>query len=202
MPAADRAVCEAIVEVGSRCSPARAVLEEWSSKGTPKMRGHLLASLSFVDDREDLVLMGDVGTGKTHMAQALAASMCMAGREARFLAAVSLVQRLRRANSEGRLDRELAAIGKAELVVLDELGYLPLDEEGAKLLFQVVSQAYERQSLVLTTNLEFSLWGTVFGDDQMAAAVIDRVVHHGRILRFRGQSWRVTHSLMTGGKAA
>ena len=251
MPAADRAVGRAIVEAGSRCSLTRAVLEEWSERGTPKMRRHLLAflqaesdsrdaarrarllgraqipvaksldgfdwspvtlpeglarddlaSLSFVDSREDLVLMGDVGTGKTHMAQALAASMCMAGREARFFTAVSLVQRLRRANSEGRLDRELAAIGKAELVVLDELGYLPLDEEGAKLLFQVVSQAYERQSLVLTTNLEFSLWGTVFGDDQMAAAVIDRVVHHGRVLRFRGQSWRVTHSLMTGGKAA
>lgn len=246
-----KAVSQAIIDVGTRCSLTRAVLEEWSGKGTPKMRKHLLeflqaeadsrdaarrarllgrahipvmksldgfdwsyvtlpedfgrddvTSLSFVDAREDLVLMGDVGTGKTHMAQALAASMCMAGREARFFTAVSLVQRLRKANADGRLDRELAAIGRAELVVLDELGYLPLDEEGAKLLFLVVSQAYERQSVVFTTNLEFSLWGTVFGDDQMAAAVIDRVVHHGRILRFRGQSWRVTHSLMNGRKAA
>ena len=84
---------------------------------------------------------------------------------------------------------------------LDELGYLPLDAEGARLLFQVISAAYERQSVVFTTNLEFSMWGSVFGDDQMAAAVIDRVVHHGRLVQFRGESWRVRHALMGGGAA-
>ena len=105
--------------------------------------------------------------------------------------------RLRRAKEEGRLDRELSAIGKAEMVVVDELGYLPLDAEGARLLFQVISAAYERQSVVFTTNL----WGSVFGDDQMAAAVIDRVVHHGRLVQFRGESWRVRHALMGGGAA-
>ena len=79
---------------------------------------------------------------------------------------------------------------------MDELGFLPLDPDGARLLFQVVSEAYERQSVVITTNLEFSRWGQVFGDDQMAAAVIDRVVHHGRLLQFRGESYRVRHALM------
>ena len=126
--------------------------------------------------------MGDVGTGTTHMASAL----CMMCREARFFTASSLAMRLRRANGDGRLDRELAQIGRADLPVVDELGPLPLDAEGARLLFQVVSQARETQSVVFTTNLEFSRWGSVFGDDQMAAAVIDRVVHHGRLLRFRG----------------
>ena len=139
--------------------------------------------------------------GKTHMACALASLVCMAGREARFFTASSLVMRLRRAKEEGRLDRELSAIGKAEMVVVDELGYLPLDAEGARLLFQVISAAYERQSVVFTTNLEFSMWGSVFGDDQMAAAVIDRVVHHGRLVQFRGESWRVRHALMGGGAA-
>ena len=158
-----------------------------------------LESLAFVGAREDLVLMGDVGTGKTHMASSLATMLCMAGREARFFTASSLVGRLRRARDEGRLDRELAAIGRAEMVVVDELGYLPLDADGARLLFQVISEAYERQSVVFTTNLEFSMWGTVFGDDQMAAAVIDRVVHHGRLVRFRGESWRVRHALMADG---
>ncbi|MGP5219308.1 ATP-binding protein [Arthrobacter rhombi] len=79
---------------------------------------------------------------------------------------------------------------------MDELGYLPIDTEGARLLFQVISDAYEKQSLILTTNLEFSRWGTVFGDYNMAAAVIDRLVHHGRLLQFRGESYRVRNALM------
>lgn len=106
---------------------------------------------------------------------------------------------VRRAREDGRLDRELAQVGKAELLVIDELGFLPLDADGARLLFQVISEAYERQSVVLTTNLEFSRWGAVFGDDQMAAAVIDRVVHHGRLLQFKGESYRVRHALMRRG---
>ena len=135
-------------------------------------------------------------TGKTHMAEALCALACQRARPARLLAASSLVMRLRRARDDGRPGRELAQLGGAELLVIDELGFLPLDADGARLLFQVVSEAYEAQSVVFTTNLEFSRWGSVFGDDQMAAAVIDRVVHHGRLLQFRGESYRVRHALM------
>lgn len=113
--------------------------------------------------------MGDVGCGKTHMACALCVMCCEAKIEARFFTASSLVMRLRRANDDGRLDRELAQIGRSDLLVIDELGFLSLDAEGARLLFQVISQAYETQSVVFTTNLEFSRWGSVFGDDQMAA---------------------------------
>lgn len=148
---------------------------------------------------EDLVLMGDVGTGKTHMASALCALACERRLEARFFTASSLVMRLRRARDDGRLDREAALIGKARLLVIDELGFLPLDADGARLLFQVFADAYERQSVVITTNLEFSRWGSVFGDDQMAAAVIDRIVHHGRLIQFRGESYRVRHALMQEG---
>lgn len=144
----------------------------------------------------DLALMGDVGTGKTHMASALCALACERRLEARFFTASSLVMRLRRARDDGRLDREAALIGKARLLVIDELGFLPLDADGARLLFQVFADAYERQSVVITTNLEFSRWGAVFGDDQMAAAVIDRIVHHGRLVQFRGESYRVRHALM------
>ncbi len=104
-----------------------------------------------------------------------------------------------RARDDGRLDREAALIGKARLLVIDELGFLPLDADGARLLFQIFADAYERQSVVITTNLEFSRWGSVFGDDQMAAAVIDRIVHHGRLVQFRGESYRVRHALMQEG---
>ena len=173
---------------------------DWSAVSWPDGFGRDdLLSLSFLERREDLVLMGDVGTGKTHMASALCTACCQARVEARFFTASSLVMRLRRARDEGRLDRELAQIGRAELLVIDELGFLPLDADGARLLFQVVSSAHESQSVVFTTNLGFSRWGAVFGDDQMAAAVIDRVVHHGRLLRFRGESYRVRHALMQGG---
>ena len=173
---------------------------DWSCVSWPDGFGRDdLLSLSFLGDREDLVLMGDVGTGKTHMAEALCVLACQSARAARFFTASSLVGRLRRARDEGRLDRELAQIGRAELLVVDELGFLPLDVDGARLLFQVVSQAYETQSVVFTTNLEFSRWGSVFGDAQMAAAVIDRVVHHGRLLQFRGESYRVRHALMSPG---
>ena len=104
---------------------------------------------------------------------------------------------LRRARGEGRPGRELAQVGRAELLVVDELGLLPPDVDGARLPFQVISQAYEAQSVVLTTNLEFSRWGSVLGDGQMAAAMIDRVVHHGRLLQSGGESYRVRHALMS-----
>ena len=172
---------------------------DWGSVAWPDSFGRDdLLSLSFLDRHEDVVLMGDVGTGKTHMLEALCALCCQSMRQARFLAASSLVMRPGRARDGGSLDRELAQLARAELLGIDELGFLPLDVDGARLLFQVVSESYERQSLVITTNLESGRWGTVFGDDQMAAAVIDRVCHHGRLLRFRGESYRVRHALMSG----
>ena len=172
----------------------------WSAVSWPEGLGREeLLSLSFLERREDLVLMGDVGTGKTYMASALCQLACDRGLEARFFTASTLVMRLRWAREEGRLDREMSQVARARLLVIDELGFLPLDADGARLVFQAFADAYERQSVVITTNLEFSRWGGVFGDDQMAAAVIDRVVHHGRLVQFRGESYRVRHALMREG---
>lgn len=181
--------------------PQRKSLEgyDWASISWPEGFGREdLLSLSFVDAAEDLVLMGDVGTGKTHMAVALCQMCCERLEPARFFTASALVMRLRRARDEGNLDRELQRISKAKLLAIDELGFLPLDADGARLLFQVVAQGYERQSLVITTNLEFSRWAETFGDAKIAAAVLDRVCHHGRLITFRGESYRTTHSLMSG----
>ncbi|WP_368114895.1 IS21-like element helper ATPase IstB [Bifidobacterium adolescentis] len=170
---------------------------DWGMASFPADWGReQLMDLGFVDRAEDLVLYGDVGCGKTHMAIATGMLACERGMPVRFFTASSLVMRLRRARDENRLDAELRAIGRARLLVIDELGYLPIDIDGARLLFQVVADSYEKRSVVFTTNLEFGRWGEVFGDGDMAAAVIDRIVHHGRIVRFRGESYRNSHSLM------
>ena len=129
----------------------------------PRKQGHTAkgACDRAVDEMgyEGLVPVGDVGTGKTHMAEALCALACQRARPARLLAASSLAMRLRRARDDGRPDRELAQPGGAELLVIDELGFLPLDADGARLLSRVVPEAYETQSVAFTTNLEFSRWG-------------------------------------------
>lgn len=155
-----------------------------------------LESLDFVEHTEDVVMFGPPGTGKTHLAIALGRQACRQGIPARFFTAAELVMRLLRASTENRLDRELAQIGRARLLVIDELGYVPIDEEGSRLLFQVVTNAYERQSVIYTTNIESGGWGRIFGDPNMAAAIIDRTVHHGRMIRFEGDSYRKTHALM------
>ena len=112
--------------------------------------------------------------------------------------AAELVMALTRARAESRLERALADIARAELLIVDELGYVPLDREGARLLFQAMGDCYEKRSLVITTNIEFSKWGTVFGDDKMASALIDRIMHHGRLVEFGGPSKRMEHALMLG----
>ena len=145
---------------------------------------------------QDLVLYGDMGCGKTHMAIATGMLACERGMPVRFFTASSLVMRLRRARDENRLDAGLRAIGRARLLVIDELGYLPIDIDGAGFLFQVVADSYEKRSVAFGANLEFGRWGEVFEDGDMAAAVIDRIMHHGRIVRFRGESYRNSHSLM------
>lgn len=155
-----------------------------------------LESLEFVDRAEDLVLYGDVGCGKTHLAIAIGMLACQRMIPVRFFTASSLVMRLRKAKDDNRLDAELKSIGRAGLAVIDELGYLPIDIDGARLLFQAGADGYETRSVTSASNLESGRWGDVFGDGDMAAAVIDRIVHHGRILRFHGESYRNRHSLM------
>lgn len=201
-PEAERASREASrrAALPGRCAlPAPKTLggHDWPAVSRPEGMGRESpTSPEFPERREDLVPMGDVGRGKTHMAPALRSPACEAGPEARFFTASSLVMRLRRARDEGRLDRESEAVGRARLLVIDEPGFLPLDPDGARPLFQVFADACERQSAVITTNLESGRRGSVLGDDQMAAAVIDRVVHHGRLIRFRGESYRVRNALM------
>ena len=155
-----------------------------------------LESTSFIEEKRNLVLYGPVGTGKTHLAIALGVAACARGRRVRFFTAAQLVVRLSEAFASGTLEKLLRTILKADLLIIDEWGYVPVDRQGAQLLFRVVSDSYERRSLILTTNLEFSKWGSIFTDDQMAAAMIDRLAHHGHIILFEGESYRMKHALM------
>ena len=144
----------------------------------------------------NLVLYGPVGTGKTHLAVASGRLACMRAVPAGFFTATGLLMRLRRAK-RGRLDAELRQIARARLPVIDEFGYMPIDEEGSRLLFQVISDSHETRSVIHATNIGFSGWGRVLGDKNMAAALIDRTVRHGRLTGFEGGSYRSEHALMT-----
>lgn len=157
-----------------------------------------LRSLGFVQEAQDFVFHGQTGRGKTHLAIALGIACVENGMGVRFYTAAELVLALERVKARGELDAFLRDLAKVQMLIIDELGYVPLDIDGARLLFQVMSECYERRSMVITTNIEFSKWGTVFGDDKMAAAIIDRIVHHGRLVEFNGASHRMDAALMLG----
>ena len=157
-----------------------------------------MRSLSFVDAAEDLVFFGKTGRGKSHASIGLGMAAVAAGTPVRFYQTAQLVLSLGKAKRDGTLDRLLAEVDRARLLILDEFGYVPFDVDGAWLLFQVISESYERRSVIFTTNVEFSKWGTVFADDKLAAAIVDRVVHHGRLIEFGGPSHRLEESLMLG----
>lgn len=153
-------------------------------------------SCAFVGSMQNLVLYGGVGNGKTHMAIACGTTACRMGLSVMFATISDLVVRMRKAEEAGSLDRVFREVERADLVILDELGYLPIDRQGARLLFQVVSKRCERRSLIVTTNLEFSRWGSVPTDDQMAAAMIDRIIHYGHLIVFEGPTKRMEASPM------
>lgn len=157
-----------------------------------------LMGLGFIDRAQDFVLYGQAGRGKTHLAIAIGVAAASSGKTVRFFTTAELVMALAMANSAGALDQFMRDLAKADLLILDEFGYVPLDINGARLLFQVVSACYEKRSVVFTTNIEFSKWGTILGDDKLASAMIDRVVHHGRLVEFNGTSKRMDKALMLG----
>jgi len=148
-------------------------------------RGH------FVERRENVVLLGEIGTGKTHLASSIGFACCQRGMRVRFMTAADLTTTLVESKSVDRLSRKLDQLARFDLVIIDELGYVPFDRAGADLLFTFITKIYERRSLIVTTNLPFPRWSEVFQDTTAAAAVIDRIVHHSTILETRGKSYRL-----------
>lgn len=155
-----------------------------------------ITALQFIEDKQNLILYGNVGTGKTHLATAIGIEACRADKRVAFYRTAALVNKLTRLSEGGELEKFMKTIEKLDLLICDEWGYVPVNREGAQLLFQVVSACYEKRSLILTTNLEFSKWVNIFLDETMTTAMIDRLVHHSHLLIFGGESHRVKHSLM------
>jgi len=149
-----------------------------------------LARGEYIQQKQGLILIGNPGLGKTHLALGLAAAACREGRRVRFWTAAGLVNELIQAQDEHRLHRFIASALKLDLVVLDELGFIPFSQNGAQALFTFCSELYERLALIITTNLKFADWVQVFGDERLTAALLDRLTHHAHIIELLGESYR------------
>jgi DNA replication protein DnaC len=145
---------------------------------------------SFIPRRENLILYGNVGAGKTHLAIATGIAACDAGFRTRFWRTATLVNALIEAKHRGELSLFMKQFEKLDLLICDEWGYVPIDSDSSKLLFQVISECYERKSIIITTNLEFAHWNDIFADTKITAALLDRVIHHSHLLDFTARDSR------------
>ena len=153
-----------------------------------------LTSLDFIQSRQNVVCIGAPGTGKTHLATALGYKACQEGIETRFWRVSDLVIELEKAWKENQLERFKKKFNRVQLIILDEMGYVPFNKNGSELLFQLIRDWYETKSIIITSNLEFSSWNKVFIDPRLTSALVDRLIHHAHILTFTGESYRLKNA--------
>lgn len=179
------------------CFPVVKTIDTFDFKAQPSLNEPLVRELlrgEYLDQRENVLLLGNSGTGKTHLATALGFAACAQGRKVRFYTVTQLVTELLEKREDRSLKRLLVQLERQQLLILDELGYVPFSKAGAELLFDVVSRAYERQSLLVTTNLPFESWVEVLGSERLTGALLDRLTHRVQILEANGESYRLSEA--------
>jgi DNA replication protein DnaC len=176
-------------------------LESFDFKFQPSLDAKVvreLATCRFVGNADNVLLLGPPGVGKTHLAVALGVKACSAGYRTLFVSAATLLATLSKAQNENRLEEKLKALTQPKLLIVDEIGYLPLDRAGANLLFQLIARRYERGSIIITSNQSLTGWGEVFGDAIIATAILDRLLHHSTTLNIKGESYRLKEKRKAG----
>jgi DNA replication protein DnaC len=177
--------------------PTTKSLDSFDFRAIPSLNKVLtmeLARCAYVERRENVIALGPSGTGKTHVALGLGLTACQKGLKVRFTTAAALVHELIEAADERRLQRLQKLMASQDLLIIDELGFVPLSKTGAELLFEIISQRYERGSIIITSNLPFDEWTEVFGSERLTGAILDRLTHHVHILEMNGESFRLRQS--------
>lgn len=179
--------------------PFRKTIEDYDFKFQPSVRENQireLANLSFIDNHENIVFIGNPGVGKTHLQVALGIEAAKHRNSVYFITCHNLMLKLNKAQKENRLDKQLQHLAQYKVLIVDEIGYLPVDHQGSNLFFQLIAKRYMNKSTIVTTNMPFSRWGEVFSDNTLASAVLDRLLHYSHIIRITGNPYRIKDKIV------
>ena len=179
--------------------PFRKTLDDYEFSYQPSVNENQikeLSSLSFLEQQENIIFIGNPGVGKTHLAVALGIEAAKHRNSVYFITCHNLMQKLNKAQKENRLDKQLQHLAQYKILIIDEIGYLPVDHQGSNLFFQLIARRYMNKSTIVTTNMPFSRWGEVFSDNTLASAVLDRLLHKSHIIRITGNSYRTKDKIV------
>ena len=179
--------------------PFRKTIDDYDFSFQPSVNENQikeLSNLSFIERHENIVFIGNSGVGKTHLAVSLGIEAAKHRNSVYFISCHNLIQKLNKAQKENRLDKQLQHLAQYKVLIIDEIGYLPVDHQGSNLFFQLIARRYMNKSTIVTTNMPFSRWGEVFSDNTLASAVLDRLLHYSHIIRITGNSYRIKDKIV------